>query len=197
LVNLSESQRQTLLRIVGDTLRVGVDTDRKLELNASDYEWVLQQRRASFVTLRINKELRGCIGTLEARQPTIIAVVDAAFSAAFRDSRFSPVVEGELESLETSIALLSPPESVHVESEAALLESLRIGIDGLILEEGDRRATFLPSVWEQISDPQVFLNRLKKKAGMPSIYWSPNIKISRYCSESFASDFVESVTNST
>ena len=142
--------------------------------------------RATFVTLNKFGELRGCIGHLEAIQPLIADVAENAFNAAFRDPRFQPVTASEFGDLEVHISVLSPPEPMVFTSEADLLRQIRPGIDGLILEDGAYRGTFLPSVWEQLPDPAQFLAHLKMKAGLPPNYWSDTLKVSRYTTESFS-----------
>ena len=150
-----------------------------------DFPDKLQVIRASFVTLHIDQQLRGCIGTLEAYRPLIVDVVENAYSAAFRDPRFPALTSKEFPELDIHISILSTPESVNVQSEQELLDLLQPGVDGLILTEGHHRGTFLPSVWESLSDKQQFLNHLKQKAGLPANYWSPSIKIEKYNVEEF------------
>jgi uncharacterized protein len=193
LADLNRAQKDRLLCLVGDTLREGVVSGQMLKPNPDLYEAELQEKCASFVTLRANGQLRGCIGTLEACEPLVNAVADAAFGAAFRDPRFPRLAREELnDALTTSISLLTTPEPLAFSSERELLDILQAG-DGLILEEGFRRATFLPGVWETIDSPREFLRQLKRKANMPVDYWSPEIKVSRYYSVTFAGNFTESI----
>ena len=143
----------------------------------------LKERRATFVTLQIGGRLRGCIGMLEACRPLAEDVAENAFAAAFRDPRFPPLSEIEFNDLEISISVLSPPEEMTFSSEEDLLAQIRPGIDGLILEEGVRKGTFLPSVWEQLPKKEAFLEHLKLKAGLSSGYWSDTLRIFRYITE--------------
>lgn len=140
---------------------------------------------ATFVTLKRHGELRGCIGTLEAHQPLLLDVAEHAFAAAFRDPRFEPVTERELDELELSISVLGEPEEIRFADEQDLLKQLRPHDDGLILQEGSRRGTFLPSVWDSLPDPPEFLAHLKLKAGLPSDYWSGSLRVWRYTTEEF------------
>jgi AmmeMemoRadiSam system protein A len=112
-------------------------------------------------------------------------VAQNAYAAAFSDPRFPPLREGEFEELDIHISILSPAEAMHFTSEADLLQQLRPGEDGLVMEEGFRRGTFLPSVWEQLPTPELFLRHLKQKAGLPADYWSSTLEVSRYTTHSF------------
>jgi len=145
----------------------------------------LKEERATFVTLTIAGALRGCIGMLEACRPLVEDVVENARAAAFGDPRFEPLSKEEFDQLEIHISVLSPPEEMNFSSEADLLAQIRPGEDGLILQEGGRRGTFLPSVWEELPDKELFLMHLKMKAGLPNTYWSDTLLVSRYTAEYF------------
>lgn len=183
--SLALPDRENLLEIAHLSIRHGLDHGYPLPVRADDYEAPLRAVRASFVTLNLNGMLRGCIGHLEASQPLVEDVADNAFSAAFRDPRFPPLSEQEFANLEIHLSILTPAEPLPCESESDLLRKLRPHRDGLILAEGARRGTFLPSVWEQLSDPKEFLRHLKRKAGLPDDYWSPDLEVMRYETESF------------
>jgi AmmeMemoRadiSam system protein A len=140
----------------------------------------LSRPAATFVTLKMHDELRGCIGTLEPFRPLSQDVRENAIGAAFRDPRFLPLTAAEFEATSVEVSLLSPSQSLDVATEADLLARLRPGCDGLTLEYGRHRATFLPQVWEQLADPQDFVTALKRKAGLPVDFWHPGIAASRY-----------------
>jgi len=135
---------------------------------------------ATFVTLTRQGELRGCIGTLIAERPLREDVASNARAAAFRDPRFAPVTQREFAELNVEVSLLSPLEPVACESESHLLSLLRPGVDGVLLEHGWQRSTFLPQVWEQLPEPKMFLAHLKRKAGLPADFWAHDLKVSRY-----------------
>jgi hypothetical protein len=135
---------------------------------------------ATFVTLRRNGTLRGCIGTLDAERTLREDVAHNARRAAFRDPRFEPLQPDELEELVVEVSLLSVPEPIDYASEADLIERLDPARDGVVLEYRGRRATFLPQVWEQLPDPRDFLRQLKLKAGLPAEFWSEELRIARY-----------------
>lgn len=140
----------------------------------------LALKRGVFVTLTRAGALRGCIGTLEGDRPLAISIPDCARGAAFRDPRFPAVEEPELAELRVEISVLTEPQNLQVDSREALLDVLRPGVDGLVLEQGHHRATFLPQVWEQLTQPEEFLGRLLNKAGLPGNYWSQRLSCSRY-----------------
>ncbi len=180
---LPADARAELLRVAVEAIAAGL-RDARWQPNPADFPTPLREHRASFVTLHLDRRLRGCIGTLEARDPLVVDVARNAWSAASRDTRFPPIGMDEFQHLDIHISVLSVPEPVTVGSEAELLALMRPGIDGLILEEGFRRGTFLPSVWEQLPDPRDFLRQLKRKTGLPDQYWSASLQISRYTAES-------------
>ncbi len=161
----------------------GVTHGCALPLSTVELSPDLMADRATFVTLQINGQLRGCIGTLEARQSLVEDIVENAFAAAFRDPRFPPLARHELADLEVHISILTPAEPVEFGSQEDLIAKIRPGIDGLILQEAVRRGTFLPSVWEQLPEPRDFLMHLKLKAGLPADYWSDSIEVYRYETE--------------
>lgn len=142
-------------------------------------DW-LGEPGATFVTLTRGGELRGCIGTLIAERPLREDVTGNAQAAAFRDPRFVPVTRAEMIELNVEVSLLSPIEPIEYESETRLLALLRPGVDGVLLEYGRQRGTFLPQVWEQLPEPKAFLSQLKRKAGLPADFWAREIRVSRY-----------------
>ena len=182
---VNEAQQNTLLSLAETAIRHALEHGTPMQVSPADFDSALQQPGASFVTLKKAGELRGCIGSLEAHRSMVEDVAHNADAAAFTDPRFPPLREDELNGLELDISLLTPAEEMHFTSEADLLSQLRPGIDGLILEEGYRRGTFLPSVWEQLPQPEQFLQHLKLKAGLPPNHWSENIRISRYTTQIF------------
>ncbi|WJW74546.1 AmmeMemoRadiSam system protein A [Thiohalobacter sp. IOR34] len=182
---LSDAQRAVLLAVARDAIRHGLETGQPLQLRPEDFDPLLQQPGAAFVTLQSRGQLRGCIGSLEAHRPLVVDVAENAFAAAFRDPRFPPLSPAEFDDLEIHISVLSPPTPVEFSSEADLLSRLRPGIDGLILEDRGRRGTFLPSVWDQLPDREQFLQHLKLKAGLPPDHWSDSLRVWRYTTESF------------
>lgn len=184
---LDHKNQNILLDVAHASISNGLTQGRPLPIRREDYPSALQVSRACFITLQINAQLRGCIGSLEAFRPLVEDVAENAFAAAFRDPRFSPVNEQAFSQLDYHISILSPSKAIEFKTENDLLKKLRPDIDGLVLEEGDRRATFLPSVWESLPRPRQFLAQLKVKAGLPADYWSDSIKVERYTVEDIKS----------
>jgi uncharacterized protein len=177
---LTSQQQQLLLKIAQDSIAYGLRNGKALPVNPKDYPAELQVICATFVTLEIAGQLRGCIGMLEAVQPLVVDIAKNAFLAAFRDYRFSPVSQAEYSQLQIHLSLLSPSEPIIFSSEHDLITQLRPNIDGLIMLEGGRRGTFLPSVWDSLPEPEQFLQQLKVKTGLPKSYWSDTLQVSRY-----------------
>jgi AmmeMemoRadiSam system protein A len=186
LMSLNDIDKTQLLKVASDSIEHGLETGQPLSVNLENFSSRLTVKRASFVTLERYGQLRGCIGMLEAIRPLVQDVAENAFAAAFRDPRFPVLTQQELVGLDVHISILSPAEFVHFQSERDLLKQLKPGVDGLILQDGYHRGTFLPSVWEQLPDAKQFLRHLKQKAGLPADYWSDTLKISRYTTESFS-----------
>jgi len=182
---IEAQQEQVLLKLAEASIRHGLEHGRPLKPVLAEYEPALQQPGACFVTLKREGELRGCIGSLAAYRPLLEDVAENAYAAAFSDPRFYPLQAAELHGLEMHISILGEAEPMQFRSENDLVEQLRPGIDGLIIEEGFRRGTFLPSVWEQLPEAREFLHHLKLKAGLPVNYWSETVQVSRYTTHGF------------
>lgn len=184
-MNTPPESREWLRALAGASIEHGLRNDRPLEVRLDDWPAALRERRSTFVTLHLAEQLRGCIGALEATRPLVQDVAMNAFAAAFRDPRFEPVTESDHADLEIHVSVLSPIEPLDVRTEADLLSRLRPGVDGLIVEEGARRGTFLPAVWRSLPSAPDFLAQLKAKAGLPPDYWSETVRAYRYTTEEF------------
>jgi len=147
---------------------------------ASAGEAWLRESRATFVTLMQGEELRGCVGALEAQRPLAEDVAANARAAAFEDSRFKPLALDELARTELEVSLLSTPKTLAFDDHADLLRKLRPGVDGVILEHETRRGTYLPQVWEDLSDPDRFIASLKQKAGIAQSVDTRSCRVKRY-----------------
>ncbi|MDR1808711.1 MAG: AmmeMemoRadiSam system protein A [Propionibacteriaceae bacterium] len=142
-------------------------------------DWLLADG-ATFVTLTIDGDLRGCIGSLQAYQPLGDDVAQNAQSAAFRDPRFPPLTRAEFNRVAIEVSVLAPPQPMTFTSEQDALDQLRPGVDGVILVAGGHRATFLPQVWEDLPDKRLFLAHLKRKAGLRPDFWDDSVRLDRY-----------------
>ena len=182
---LTDNDEITLLDIAKKSIQHGLIKHRALPINLNDYGKPLTEDGASFVTLNLNQQLRGCIGTLEAFQPLVKDISEHAFAAAFKDPRFTPITSNEIDKLDIHISILTKSIPIDFTDEKDLLSKIQEGVDGLILQDGPHKATFLPSVWEQLPDPKDFLDHLKLKAGLDKNYWDKNISVSRYATISF------------
>ncbi|MBS1169260.1 MAG: hypothetical protein H6R01_178 [Burkholderiaceae bacterium] len=151
----------------------------------------LAEPGACFVTLRQNRQLRGCIGTLEAYRPLLQDVKANAQAAALRDPRFSPLKRAEFSQIQIEVSLLTPKETLQFTSEAHALEQLQPDVDGVIIEYGRHRSTFLPQVWEQLPSVAEFMLHLKQKAGLPGDFWSEELAIYRYRVSKWAEKYDE------
>lgn len=180
---LAKENCQTLLQIAKQSIQHGLDTSKPVSVDLDDYVPELHQPTATFVTLEINGNLRGCIGSLIASRPLIKDVAYNAYAAAFSDPRFAKLRPDEFPLLEIHISLLSKPEFMFFDSEEDLIQQLRPKIDGLILTDGVNKGTFLPSVWESLHQPSEFLRYLKQKAGLSPEHWSNRLTVERYTTE--------------
>lgn len=145
----------------------------------ADAAW-LRRPGAAFVTLRHQGELRGCVGTIEARRPLADDVCANAVAAAFHDGRFRPLRCEEFDAARIEVSVLSAVEPLAFEGLEGALRALRPGLDGVLLEHGWHRATFLPQMWERFADPRRFLDQLLVKAGLPAGFWDDAVRLSRY-----------------
>jgi len=184
-IDLSETEKVRLLEIARQSIESGLNGGNLLRLDNQQLDGTLAARLGVFVTLTQLEELRGCMGALESSDPLARTVVSCAFNAAFRDPRFPQLNTSEMADTRIEISVLSQMETLVVTDRANLLSQLRPQVDGLLLEDGRYRSTFLPAVWEKISDPEEFLQQLLFKAGLSPDYWSETIRFHRYHTISF------------
>lgn len=177
---IAETHGPLLLDFVKRTLANGVTQGKPPEVNIESFPEELREPGATFITIEKRGKLRGCIGSLQAHRPLVSDLVENAFKAGFKDPRFPPLTGDEMGQISWSISILSPPEQMLFQSEADLLAQLVPNVDGLIIADRGRRATFLPQVWEQLTTPETFLSHLKRKAGLPPDHWSPDFEAHRY-----------------
>jgi AmmeMemoRadiSam system protein A len=185
---LSAEQQKVLLALAQQSLKSGLSQAGAAKIKIQDYDNELQKVAASFVTLHINGNLRGCVGRLEASRPLVEDISENAYGAGFEDSRFSPLQDNELSLLDIHISILTTPQKLQVKDEKDLFKKLRPGLDGLVLREGGRRSTFLPSVWDSLPDVEEFVAALKHKGGWSKNYWSSKILVQTYQVEEFGEE---------
>jgi AmmeMemoRadiSam system protein A len=172
-----------LLEIAHDSIASGLRRKQPLAVDCGEFPPELRLVRATFVSLHLEGQLRGCIGTLEADLPLVASVAENAFKAAFDDPRFPPLERGELTDIEIDISILTPLEPLDIHSEEDLVAKLRPGVDGLVLRDGSSRGTFLPAVWDGLPEPRQFVRELKRKAGLPLDSWPSTLRVWRYTTQ--------------
>ncbi len=173
LVNLA---RQTILKKLGRK-----ELGRKIDMPEPDSlseilpellaDDDLQAQRGTFVTLKIDDQLRGCIGSLSADEPVVEGVRRNAINAAFHDPRFSPLTVEEVDNVDIEISILTEPQFLEYTDSVDLISKLRADVDGVIIRKGAASATFLPQVWKQLPRPDMFLSQLCLKAGLSADTW--------------------------
>ena len=172
--HLTEKQGQLLVRLARETIaaRLGLSEAGSKKIPASDLkDPVFQEKRGTFVTLKIKKQLRGCIGCLTPSETILDGIQRNAINAALNDPRFPALTERELEQAEIEISILTNPQKLDYADGNDLLNKLRRNIDGVIIGQGMARATFLPQVWEQLPRTEDFLAHLCRKAGLSPDEW--------------------------
>ena len=177
--SFTESQGRILVDLARKTIA------EKLGVKAKDVvipdDPAFASRRGTFVTLKINHELRGCIGNLGPDEKVVDGIRQNAVNAAFNDFRFSPLTRDELSQVDIEVSILTEPSPLAHAGGQDLLSKLRPNVDGVIIRKGSAGATFLPQVWEQLPDPKEFMEHLCRKAGLPKDAWmSRDLGVSTY-----------------
>ncbi|WP_319526577.1 AmmeMemoRadiSam system protein B [uncultured Desulfosarcina sp.] len=172
---LSPEQGEVLVvlsrRTLADHFGKTFSSDEARQLDALLADPALQTRCGTFVTLKIDNQLRGCIGSLAATAKMVDGVRENALNAAFHDPRFPPLKKKELDAVQIEVSVLTEPVALEYTDADDLLAKLKPGVDGVIIRKGYASATFLPQVWEQLPRPESFLSHLCMKAGLPSDQW--------------------------
>ena len=183
---LTAQEKQTLLRLARESMDHAVRQEPIPPIDLDSLSPRLQADGVSFVTLTIQGTLRGCIGALEPSQPLALDVSEHAIAAALHDYRFPRVELDELAHIKIEVSRLTLPVPLSYQAPEELLEKLRPGVDGVLLRDGGRRATFLPQVWEKIPEPDEFLDNLCYKMGAePGLWREKNLQVSVYQVEEF------------
>jgi AmmeMemoRadiSam system protein A len=169
--NLSREEKQTLLRLAREALECAVRGKSPPPPDPAQLTPLLRTEGAAFVTLTVDGQLRGCVGALQPYQSLADDVREHAIAAALQDYRFQPVNPAELPRIRIEISRLTLPQPLAYTDANDLLAKLRPGVDGVILRDDSRRATFLPQVWEQLPDKEEFLGHLCAKMGASPNWW--------------------------
>jgi AmmeMemoRadiSam system protein A len=193
-IDLSDSERGFLLQVARQSLHTGLHRGEPATVTLHGLAKTLTTPRGVFVTLTRQGRLRGCIGSMEASAPLVSSVAESAYNAAFQDPRFPQLASQELDTTQVEISILSPMESVPASSRSELLSSLRPTLDGVLIRDRHYRSTFLPKVWEQLPDPEVFLDHLLSKAGLPTTHWSASMQCFRYHTVTFCEESQVTIT---
>lgn len=183
---LTDGEKQTLLRLAREAMEYAVKGKVLPPLDLKSLTPLLREDGASFVTLTVDDNLRGCIGALEAYQPLAEDVREHAVAAALQDPRFPPVGDAELNRIRLEVSRLTAPHPLEYSTSEDLLKKLHPHVDGVILKDGFRRATFLPQVWEKIPNPAEFLSHLCQKMGArPNLWREAKVQVHVYQVEEF------------
>lgn len=187
--NLCDNCKKKLLELANNAIVSYLTLHRRLNnIDEKKLPSVLLKPRASFVTIEVNGMLRGCIGKLETNEPLYKDIINNTIEAAFYDWRFNPLTKEDLAGLTIEISLLTSPKKLEFKNSDELLKILGKEKPGVILQKGWQKATFLPQVWEEISNAKDFLEQLSLKAGLNANSWKDNnTEIFTYMAEKFSS----------
>ncbi len=145
----------------------------------------LWRSSGSFVTLHVDGALNGCIGAIETDEPLARDVARHAWSSAFEDPRLPMLTRADYVRLSIDISVLSPLAPLPAGSSGELIEALRTGVDGLLIEAGRSRAVFLPAVWTMLPSPKEFVSQLFRKAGLDPDTWPVDLRAWRFVTDHF------------
>ena len=176
---LKEYYSSYILKLVKDVIASKFSKNKVITNHAA----IFNQLGACFVTLKKQGHLRGCIGSIIAHQPLINDLINHANNAAFNDPRFNPLNEDEINDLEIDVSLLSYPKPIEFKGEKDLLDKIVPYKDGIIIKDKGHQAVYLPSVWEELPDKEIFLQSLKMKAGLEPDYFSDSFEAYRFHTE--------------
>lgn len=190
---ISEKEGEVLLKIARQSIfnafsELGDNPLEEIKMSLS--KSILEDNRGIFVSLHKKGRLRGCIGNIEPVKTIFEGIVDNARHAAFKDSRFNPMGEEELNETQIEISILTRPRKLEYQNTDDLISQLTPGVDGVIIEKGHNRATFLPQVWDQLKRTEDFLGHLCRKAGLQTTEWQTGaLDVSTYQVQLFSEAF--------
>ncbi len=172
--HITDEQGQRLVQVARRTIASKLDILDEPDKVIPDRDLAdpsLREKRGTFVTLKTRGQLRGCMGCLTPSETILEGIQRNAINTAFNDPRFPKLTSIELDQAEIEISILTSPQELEYTEGNDLLEKLRPNIDGVIINKGQARATFLPQVWKQLPRPQDFLAHLCRKAGLSPDEW--------------------------
>jgi uncharacterized protein len=169
--SLTEEDKACMIKLAREALEAGVKKNPLPDVDYKNLPARFVENGACFVTLTNHGELRGCIGSIEAHQPLADDIREHAVDAALSDYRFPPVTVDEVDSIDIEVSYLTPLEPIEYGEPADLCNHLTPFVDGVVLRDGSRRATFLPQVWEKLNEPELFLAQLCMKMGAAPDLW--------------------------
>jgi len=178
--NLNKGELTQLLDIAREAIRGHFSDDLPQPPQLDLYGKKLLQPGACFVTLEVNGQLQGCLGSTTANSPLVLDVHNKARDSAYQDRRFMPLTEDQLDHLMIEVSVLSDPEPLLVRSEQELINYLADNKVGVILSDHHSQALFLPQVWEKLKAPKDFIRQLKLKAGWNAAYWSSSMEVKTF-----------------
>jgi AmmeMemoRadiSam system protein A len=175
---MSPADHRELLALARGAIAAALEGRRPPEPAASP---ALSVPAGAFVTLHTGRDLRGCIGRIEAREPVHRVVADCAVSAATRDPRFPPLTPRELPDSHIEISVLTPLQRVQS------VEDIQVGRDGLYVVRGSSSGLLLPQVATEWGwDRETFLAQTCRKAGLPRDAWREGAEIYKFQAEIFS-----------
>ena len=183
---LSGDEGKYLLGLARETIKNKLYNMEEPQINWKEIPKKFQERLGTFVTVTIEDNLRGCIGHIVPRESLIEGIKENAINAAFKDPRFHPLTKEEFDRIDIEISILTSPQKLSYTDAEDLLKKLRPGIDGVIIKKGFYEATFLPQVWEQLTEKEEFLSHLCLKAGLSPDSWKKEeLHVSTYQVQAF------------
>jgi AmmeMemoRadiSam system protein A len=176
---LSKEQQSFLLQLARNAIVSYLEKEKPPKIIPDDQ--MLREKRGAFVTLKVNDQLRGCIGYPLPIKPLYETIIDAAISAATQDFRFKSIELGELPKTGIEISVLSLPKPIKDTSE------IEVGKHGIIISKGINKGLLLPQVPTEYGwDLETYLNHGCLKAGLEQDAWRKGVRIEVFSAQVFS-----------
>ncbi len=179
-LDIMKKECKTIINIAARTIKYSTSSYKQPNIDIASFSPQLQINRATFITIKKDGNLRGCMGTIHPTEPFILNIVKNTYKAALKDPRFPPLRGNELSNIEITISLLSPLQKLSIKDEQDLLMQIKPNVDGLLIKDGIKQSVFLPQVWHEIPNKLDFIACLKQKAGLRSNHWSLNFQVWKF-----------------